>query len=312
MNMKQLKYVLILAKEGSFSRAADILNISQPSLSQYIKKIEKDLDVDLFDRVNGNVRLTSAGEVYVETGRKILDMEHQMQTRLSDITQHKEGSIIIGTTPFRSVTLMPLIAAEFKKYYPGVHIIVDERGTQELQEAAERGEFDLCVLTLPVDERKFISEVIMEEEIVVAVAREHELAKKLDTNSVEVANRMYKAIDAKLLDGESFVMVTDVQVMQKALNDLCMDYDLHLKKAAVVKSLEAQIEMVRRGMGGALVPTGVQRFGESDKEIQYFSLIQEIPCRKGVVMYRKEQHLNELTKKMIEIMKEVNKNRRKL
>lgn len=304
--MKQLKYVLVLAREGSFSRAADILNISQPSLSQYIKKIEKDLDVDLFDRVNGNVRLTNAGEVYVETGRKILDMEHQMQTRLSDIAQHKEGSIVIGTTPFRSVTMMPLVAAEFKKHYPGVHIIVDERGTQELQEAAERGEFDLCVLTLPIDERKFISKVIMEEEIVVAVAKDNELSRKLDANSVEVANRKHKSINAKLLDGESFVMITDTQVMQKALNDLCIDTHLHLKKAAVVKSLEAQIEMVRQGIGAALVPTGIQKFGADDEGIQYFSLIQEMSSREVVVMYRREQHLNKMMRKMIEVMKAVN------
>lgn len=306
MNMKQLKYVLILAKEGSFSRAADILNISQPSLSQYIKKIENDLGVELFDRVNGHVRLTSAGEVYVESGRKILDMEHQMHTRLSDIAQQKEGAIIIGTTPFRSVTMMPLIAAEFKKYYPGVHIVVDERGTQELQEAAERGDFDLCVLTLPVDERKFVCELIMQEEIVVAVAKNHELARKLDPNSVEVPNRKHKAVDAKLLDGESFVMITDVQVMQKALNDLCIDEHLHLKKVAVVKSLEAQIEMVRKGMGAALVPTGIQKFGVEDEGVKYFSLIQEMPLREVVVMYRKEQHLNEMLRKMIEVMKAVN------
>lgn len=306
MNMKQLKYVLVLAKEGSFSMAADILNISQPSLSQYIKKIEKELGVELFNRVNGDVRLTSAGEVYVETGRKILDMEHQMHTHLSDIAQQKEGAIVIGTTPFRSVTMMPLVATEFKKYYPGVHIVVDERGTQELQEATERGEFDLCVLTLPVDERKFVHELIMQEEIVVAVAKNHELAIKLDAHSVEVQNRKHTAIDAKLLDGESFVMITDAQVMQKALNDLCIDEHLNLKKAAVVKSLEAQIEMVRQGMGVALVPTGIQKFGAEDEGIQYFSLIQDMPSREVVVMHRKEQHLNKMIKKMIEVMKAVN------
>ena len=306
MNMKQLKYVLVLAQEGSFSKAADILNISQPSLSQYVKKIEKDMGVDLFDRANGNVRLTSAGEVYVETGRKILDMEHQMHNRLADISEYKEGSVIIGTTPFRSVTMMPFIAAEFKKCYPGMHIVVDERGTQELQEAAERGKFDLCVLTLPIDERKFVSEVIMEEEIVVAVPRESELAKKLDVNAVQIANRRNKAIDAKLLDDASFVMITDIQVMQKALNDLCVDYGLHLKRAAIVKSLEAQVEMVRQGVGAALVPTGIQRFGEEDKGIQYFSFKQELPRRKVVVMYRREQCLSEVAKKLIAIMKKIN------
>ncbi len=306
MNMKQLKYVLVLAKEGSFSKAADALDITQPSLSQYIKKIEKELGVELFDRANGNVRLTSAGKVYVETGRKILDMEHQMQNRLTDISEYKEGAVVIGTTPFRSATMMPLVVAEFNKYYPGMHIVVDERGTQELQEAAERGEFDLCVLTAPVDERIFKSEQIIEEELVVAVPKGSVLAEKLRANSAEISNRKYKAVDARILDGEAFVMITDTQVMQKTLNNLCRDYNLHLNKATVVKSLEAQIEMVRQGIGAALVPTGIQKNGEVDERIQYFSLAQELPHRQVVVIYRKEQYITEVTKTLIEIMKGIN------
>lgn len=63
MNHKQFNYVLTLAKEGSFSKAADVLNISQPSLSQYIKKIEQQIGLELFDRANGEIRLTDAGRV---------------------------------------------------------------------------------------------------------------------------------------------------------------------------------------------------------------------------------------------------------
>ena len=76
MNTKQLKYGLVLARDGSFSRAANTLNITQPSLSQYIRKIEKELGTELFDRANGDVRLTDAGRVYLEAGRQILDLEH--------------------------------------------------------------------------------------------------------------------------------------------------------------------------------------------------------------------------------------------
>ncbi len=85
MNTKQLKYVLTLVREGTFSRAAEVLNITQPSLSQYIKKIEKEIGLELFDRANGDIRLTDAGRVYVEAGRKILDLEHQMENSFTDL-----------------------------------------------------------------------------------------------------------------------------------------------------------------------------------------------------------------------------------
>ena len=73
MNTKQFQYVLTLAREGSFSKAADTLNITQPSLSQYIKKIEREVGITLFDRTNGDVRITDAGRVYIETARQIPD-----------------------------------------------------------------------------------------------------------------------------------------------------------------------------------------------------------------------------------------------
>ena len=79
MNARQFRYILVLAAEGSFSKAAKVLNISQPSLSQYVKKIEKQCGLSLFERTNNEVRLTDAGRVYIEAGRKILDIEHQME-----------------------------------------------------------------------------------------------------------------------------------------------------------------------------------------------------------------------------------------
>lgn len=73
MNAKQFKYVLTLANQGSFSKAAEVLEISQPSLSQYVKKIEQQIGLPLFDRINGVVRLTDAGRLYINTGRKVLE-----------------------------------------------------------------------------------------------------------------------------------------------------------------------------------------------------------------------------------------------
>ena len=158
MNIKQLKYVLVLAREQNFSRAAEILNISQPSLSQYIKKIEMQMGAELFVRANGYVRLTDAGRVVVETSRKILDLEHRMENDLQDISEYRTGSLIVGTAPYRSAGLMPAAVRAFRETYPGIQVIVREGTTAELLEAAERGEFDLCLTTMPVDERVFACE----------------------------------------------------------------------------------------------------------------------------------------------------------
>jgi len=304
MNLKQFKYVLTIAKEGSISKAAEELNISQPSLSQYVKKIESQLNIELFDRTNGNFRLTDAGNVYVETARKVLLLERQMQNSFLDIKENKVGSLTIGTTPFRSVSMMPTIASRFKERYPGLHMVIAEQGAQELKEAAERGEFDFCILTLPVDDRTLSAEVIMEEELVVAVPENSKLDRLLRENVTEHKDRKYRAAGIDLLDGQEFIMLTDAQIMQKTLNALCKDNNISLKKAAVVKSLEAQIEMVRAGVGAALVPAGLMKYRENEG-INCYSLVNELPKRKVAVVYRKDKQLSKVIRDLINDIKEI-------
>ncbi len=306
MNLKQFKYVLTVAEVGTISKAAEELNISQPSLSQYIKKIENQLDIELFDRTNGNCRLTDAGRVYVETARQILSLERQMQSSFLDIKEQKTGTVTVGTTPFRSITMMPAIVSKFKERYPGLHIVVVEQGAQELKGAAERGEFDLCITNLPVDEKLFDAELIMEEELVVSVPKGSEMDCLLDSNAVKFDNRRYKTIDVKYLEGQEFIMVTEAQMMQKALDELCRDNDISLRPAAVVKSLESQIEMVRAGVGAALIPTGLIKFRDGEDKINCYSIKHKLPRRKVAAIYRKDKRLSNVIIDLISDIKEIN------
>ena len=299
MNLKQFKYVLTLANEGNFGKAADVLNISQPSLSQYIKKIEQQLGAELFDRNGGSVRLTDAGQVYIEAGRKILDLEHRMHNRLHDLAEYKDGSIIVGTSPYRSAAMMPLVVKAFREKYPGMHIVVEEMMTTKLLEATEHGQLDLCVTMLPLDKRKFNYEIITEEELLLAVP-----ASFSAMPAKQMKDRKYWAVDAECLDHQSFVMITEGQPMQQLLDNLCRDYHLSLQKAAVVKSLEAQIAMVRAGVGMALVPAGIERFCSSD-EVIFYSLAQSLPKREVVVMWRRDQQPNRAGRELLHIMKEI-------
>lgn len=296
MNAKQVKYVQTLARQGSFSRAADELNITQPSLSQYIKKIETELGVELFDRTNGEVRITDAGRVYLETGRKILDLEHRMENALTDLAAYKTGSLVIGAAPYRAASMMPVIAAEFQKQHPGMHLVVREGTTSELVEGMEHGEYDLALTLLPIDQRLFSYEEVMEEELVLAVPATVEAM-----TAVRSPDRRYPAIDAAQLNGLSLVMLTDTQFMQRQLENLILEYRLELRTAAVVKSLRAQIEMVKAGVGMALVPTGVSRFC-NETEVNFYSIIQTLPKRKLVVMWRKEQKLSKTAEELKNII----------
>ena len=291
--------MLTLTREGSFSKAAESLNITQPSLSQYIKKIEKEIGLPLFDRTNGDVRLTDAGHVYLESGKQILDLEQQMNAKFQDIAEHKTGTLRIGTSPFRSASMMPTVARYFHDIYPGMYLVIDEMETHELIDGLEHGDFDFCLTMLPVDERIFAYEQIVEEELVLAVPTSFD-----PLTSISLSDRKYPAIDAEQLNGSAFVMITESQVMQKALNSLCIDHELNIHTAAVVKSLEAQIAMVRAGIGIALVPTGIERFC-SNEEVRFYSFIPPLPKRKVIAIWRKDRYLSQATRDLIDGMKKI-------
>ncbi len=292
MNAKQFKYVLVLAQEGSFSKAAAALNISQPSLSQYIKKIEYEIGAELFDRTNGDVRITDAGRVYIKTARQILDLEHQMETTLADIAAHKSGSLIIGVSPYRAASMMPVIASEFQKIFPGMHLIVREGTMSELIENMAHGEYDLTLTLLPTYNPTFNYEKVMEEELILAVPSSYP-----QFPVTILSDRKYPAVSATILNAQKFVMLTDTQFMQRQLQNLILDYNLTIHPAAIVKSLEAQIEMVKAGIGMALVPSGIEVFCK-DSTVSFYSFAPSLPKREVAVMWRKDQPLSKAAEEL--------------
>ncbi len=302
INLKQFEYVLMLSKEGSFSRAAEKLCISQPSLSQYVKKIERQLGVILFERANGEVRLTDAGRIYINAGRQIINLEHQMESQFTDLSANKIGSIIIGVSPHRAMCLLPNVAAKFKNDYPGFCLVIDERVGTDLFEAAEHGQFDLFLTTLPIDKSVFAYEHIMHEEIILAVPLQMQICKELKEVAIPMGNRKYPAIDISLMNNTEFVMLSESQLMQRLLDDLCRKNHIILRKAVECHSIEAQIAMVGAGIGLALLPSSVAK---AKHNMELFSVQQEIPQRDIVVAWRNEQYLSKPVLRLKEIIKEI-------
>ena len=114
---QQIEYVLTLAEEKSFSKAAQKLYVTQPSLSQFIKNLEKELRVPIFDRSTSPIRLTPAGEAFVNAARKIKAIEDELNQQIADLTNLNTGDLRIGTSPFRASCLLPKSIAKFQELY---------------------------------------------------------------------------------------------------------------------------------------------------------------------------------------------------
>ena len=283
MNTKQLIYVLTLAECGSFSKAAAELNISQPSLSQYIRKTEEEAGIGLFERTGSFIRMTDAGRVYAETGRKILELEHDMLNRFSDISQNSSGTVVIGISAHRSVCLMPSVVAAYKRKYPGVCVLLKEYPRDELIERAGHGEFDLCITTPPVSEKLFETVADFEEEILLAVSENTALCEELSAGFPD------GRVDLLGLDGQDFAMLNDQHPMQKQLQEICENYSLRLNRTVECTSLETLISMVGENIGAALVPACLRTLG--GRGIKFFRIAQPIPRRSIILVHRRGQYL---------------------
>ncbi|MBQ7497491.1 MAG: LysR family transcriptional regulator, partial [Selenomonas sp.] len=131
--------VLQVAKDGTFSLAAKHLFISQPSLSQCIKKIEGELGMQIFDRSKSPLQLTEAGRIYIEAANQMKDLRKNLLSRVDDLSELRSGQVRIGSSRTRSVCVLADAMVAFHQRYPNIQLSVVEGSTSRLQEHILQG-----------------------------------------------------------------------------------------------------------------------------------------------------------------------------
>ena len=159
----------------SISAAAKRLYISQPTLSQFLKKYEDDLGYPIFIRTKQGLKLTREGAVFLDTAREILRLERDMRNRLADQAGAVSGAVIFAVSAQRAPFLMPQVLPEFYRKYPQVTVEIVEGRTKDLEEKLQKGTIDLGILVPPLSDSGICCEVFMDEEILLAVPKGMEL-----------------------------------------------------------------------------------------------------------------------------------------
>jgi len=305
MDYRQMKYVLKVAEEQSFSQAAKKLYIAQPSLSQCIQRLEKQLGVLLFDRAATPLRLTFAGELYIETAKRILDLNDQLIQQMDDIADLKIGRLTIGSSPFRSTYLLPQVLPAFQKKFPGIEIVLAEGTTAELEEFTLNGTTDFSIVLLPLAEDLFAYEPILTEELLVALSPHHPLSKQ---NKGSQSNQPpWPKIKISQLKEVPFILMKHGQRLHQTLLDLCAQAGFKPKVILESQSMEAAQSLVVAGLGATLLPDTLVRLRPMSEHPCYFSIEEPLNTRTVVIAYRKEKYLSKAARLFIFLMKEMHK-----
>lgn len=162
-------YVLEVYKEKSFSKAAQNLFISQPSLSARIKKIEEEIGVPLFDRSTSPLQLTESGKVYIKAAQEISQIEQSVENQINNLNMLKTGRISIGASNLFAAYVLPSLIAHFKQKYPFIDINVTEGNTAQLEDMLASNSLDLVIDNYQYSPAIYNKKLYCHEDILLAV-----------------------------------------------------------------------------------------------------------------------------------------------
>lgn len=178
MDLQQLRYIVAVYRERHFQRAAASANISQPTLSQQIKKLERELGAALFERSPHGVSLTPAGEKFLPRAEALLQALDGAVGELKEGAQEVAGRIRLAAIPTVGPYFLPRVLRRMSKAAPRVLLELHELTTSLLLEHLKQGRIDMGILALPVDTPGVVSRAIGRETFLLAVDKDNALAKK--------------------------------------------------------------------------------------------------------------------------------------
>jgi LysR family hydrogen peroxide-inducible transcriptional activator len=241
MELHQLRYVCAIAETGSFSRAAERCQVAQPSLSQQVLKLEKDLGTKLFDRLGRSVRLTEAGRAFLPHARSILSQMETARSSVADKNADVRGSVAVGVIPTIAPYLMPRYMTAFTKKYPEAQLRIVEETTPILVENLREMSIDLALLALPLRHKDLVLFPLRTEPLFAALPKDHPRAAA-------------ESLSLKDLRGESFVMLRDGHCFRDLSIAACTHARITPRIAFESGQFSSLFGMVAAGVGISLVP----------------------------------------------------------
>lgn len=241
LSFRDLQCVVAICDCGSFSKAADACAISQPSLSERIKRIESLLDTELFERNKRSLRTTAAGEALVVKARELLDGAGEIDEILAAGHEPLTGTLRVGIISTLGPYLMPFLLPRLRKHYPKLELIIHEDLTDALMLTLAGGSLDVVIAAAPLDEPGINEVPLFQEPFYLAISKLHKMAK-LDS------------ISAADLDGKDMVLLEDGHCLSDQALDVCPAKRRTNKNRLHSMSLETLRHMVAAGAGYTLLP----------------------------------------------------------
>ncbi len=268
MTLTELRYVVALRETGNFRKAADHCNVSQPTLSIAIKKLEEELGISLFERYRNRVSTTAIGERFVEQAHTVLQETNNL-SRLAELGKDPLGAMLsIGAIYTVGPYLFPQLVSRLQKLAPDMPLFIEESYTAVLRKKLVSGELDAIFVALPFTEAEVLTKPVYEEPFVVLMPAKHILAKedKIDPGAL--------AEHRVLLLGEGHCFRDQVLEACPGLDDAIKASYSNGEAMLEGGSLETIKHMVATGLGVTVLPRSAaqtMQYGETTLVVKPFA-----------------------------------------
>jgi LysR family transcriptional regulator, cyn operon transcriptional activator len=241
LELRHLRYFLAVAEAGSFSRAADRLGISQPSVSQQMRDLEAGLRVSLFQRRGKRILLTSAGLIFQEHARVILRQLENFLQELSSEPGQLRGALHVGVVPILNVALMPDLLGLFATKHPGINLTVDEISSTEIETALEEGRMDVGLGFLTRHSPNLRYERLCTDEFALIVSEAHPWWRR-------------RVVQFSELHQQRLLQLSDTFVMRRMTDQICLRHQVRPRTVAELNAIETLLRSLAPLKAAALMP----------------------------------------------------------
>jgi LysR family hydrogen peroxide-inducible transcriptional activator len=281
MTLTELKYIVAVARERHFGRAAEACFVSQPTLSVAIRKLEDELGVVLFERGGSEVGITPVGLQVVEQAQRVLEQCANLKEIARQGNDPLAGPLRVGVIYTIGPYLLPrLVPAEIEAT-PQMPLLLQENYTTRLLELLRQGEIDCAIVALPLPESGFATHALYDEPFVVAVPKTHAWANRTE-------------ISASELKDETMLLLGTGHCFRDQVLEVCPELSRYsaasegIQRTFEGSSLETIRHMVAAGVGITVLPaSSLATPGHENRLLRYIPFRKPVPDRRVVLVYRK-------------------------
>jgi LysR family hydrogen peroxide-inducible transcriptional activator len=294
MNLRDLGYLVALAEERHFGRAAEVSFVSQPTLSTQIKKLEKELGVELIERNPGQVMLTDAGERVVERARIILGETENIRSIARQAQDPESGSVRLGLFPTIAPYLLPHVVPQLHHRFPNLELLLVEEKTEVVLDRLRDGELDAVIVALPVPEVHLHEEFLFSEDFVLAVPSDHPLASTPEP------------VDISVLANENVLLLEEGHCLRDQALAVCQLAGASERSGFRATSLETLRQMVAAGVGVTLLPQlAVQAPVPRSDDIKLMRFADPAPTRRIAMLWRETSVYRDFLPKLADVIRAI-------